>query len=417
MKILYLCPDLGIPVLGHKGAAVHVRELTAALSRAGHQVTIAAQMLNKSPWEPPATSKVPLLQVRPGSTTSSAVTAFKNFNTELGAENSFPGELRRILYNQDLVDDLRRRFESHPPDLIYERASLYATAGVALAKAFGVPLVLELNAPLAAEQSAYRATGFGALATHAERWSLSQADMVLVVSSQLKNHVLQLGIKPGKIQVVPNGVNPALFRREKPDPVLHKKLGLDHGLVLGFVGGLRPWHGVEVLPPLLARLVRKHKSLRLVVAGEGQLRHSLLQSFRSLKLDKAVTFTGALLHEEIPAVIRQFDVALAPYPKLDHDFYFSPLKLYEYMACGIPVAAAKAGQIAEVVAHGKNGLLHAPGDLDALARDCDKLLASPKLRATLGRAAATLVAREFTWDHNAERITALGRELIRARSK
>jgi Glycosyltransferase len=415
MKILYLCPDLGIPVLGHKGASVHVRELTSALSQAGHQVILAAQMLNKSPWEKPAELKVPILQVRPSAATSSTIAAFKNFNEGLAAENSFPGELRRILYNQDLLEDLRRRFENSPPDLVYERASLYATAGVSLARLFNVPLVIELNAPLAVEQSAYRATGFGQLAAHAERWTLNQADAVLVVSSELKNHVLHLGVTPEKIHIVPNGVNPALFRPAKADPILRKRLQLNGGPILGFVGGLRPWHGVEILPRLMERLSRRHDSLRLIVVGEGQLRSSLMETFESMNLSKRVTFTGALAHEEIPAVIRQFDVALAPYPKLDHNFYFSPLKLYEYMACGVPVAAAKAGQIAEVVSHGKTGLLHDPGDLNALVRDCEKLLSNPKLSATLGRAAAAKVAREFTWARNAERIGVLAKQLIRAK--
>ena len=54
MKILYLCPDLGIPVLGRKGASVHVRELVAAFGRAGHSVVLASPLLNKSPWEEPA---------------------------------------------------------------------------------------------------------------------------------------------------------------------------------------------------------------------------------------------------------------------------------------------------------------------------------------------------------------------------
>src|SRR5881394_831227 len=54
MKILYLCPDLGVPVLGRKGASIHVRELVAAFIRAGHHVVLAAQVLNKSPWEKPA---------------------------------------------------------------------------------------------------------------------------------------------------------------------------------------------------------------------------------------------------------------------------------------------------------------------------------------------------------------------------
>jgi glycosyltransferase involved in cell wall biosynthesis len=417
MKILYLCPDLGIPVLGHKGASVHVRELTAALSQAGHDLILAAQMLNKSPWEKPAELKVPVIQVRPTGATSSAVAAFKSFNEGLAAENSFPGELRRILYNQDLFEDLRRRFENSPPDFIYERASLYATAGVSLARLFNVPLIIELNAPLAVEQTAYRATGFGQLAAHAEHRTLNQADAVLVVSSELKKHVLRLGIKPEKIHIVPNGVNPALFRPAKADANLRKRLQRNGGPVLGFVGGLRPWHGVEILPQLMKRLSRLHDSLRMIVVGEGQLRASLIEKFESLKLADRVTFTGALAHDEIPGVIRQFDVALAPYPKLDHNFYFSPLKLYEYMACGVPVAAAKVGQIAEVVSHGKTGLLHEPGNLDALARDCERLLSNRSFRATLGRAAAAKVAREFTWARNAERIGQLAKRLILANRK
>jgi len=173
---------------------------------------------------------------------------------------------------------------------------------------------------------------------------------------------------------------------------------------------------VEILPELLARLRPKYKALKLIVAGDGQLRSSLLHSFKKLNLHDRVTFTGAVAHAQVPSIIRQFDVALAPYPKLDHDFYFSPLKLYEYMACGVAVAAANVGQIAEVVFHGKTGLLHAPGDLDALAGDCDRLLASPRLRAKLGREAAALVARKFTWDGNALRVVALAEELIGQRS-
>ena len=416
MKILYLCPDLGIPVLGHKGASVHVRELSAALARAGHQVTLVAQMLNKSPWEKPAQISVPLIHVRPGSATSSAVAAFKAFNEGLSGENLLTGELRRILYNQDLVDDVRRRFENEPPDFIYERASLYATAGATLAQIFKVPLVLELNAPLAAEQSAYRSTGFGELAAQAERWTLAHADVVLTVSSELKNHVLTAGIPASRVHVTPNGVNLQLFRPARPDPALREKLNVNGGPILGFVGGLRPWHGVEILPELVARLLPKHKKLHLIVAGDGQLRSSLLQSFRKLKLQDRVTFTGAIAHDQVPSVVRHFDVALAPYPRLDHDFYFSPLKLYEYMACGVPVAASNIGQIAEVISHGKTGLLHKPGDLDGLVANCNLLLTDDRLRKRIGRDAAALVAREFTWDHNARRVVALALGVLERKS-
>lgn len=405
MKILYLCPDLGIPVLGRKGASVHVRELVGAFARGGHRITLAAQTLLKTPADEPAKVKARVIQVLPDPAAVSAIHDLKEFHSLLGADSPLPGELRRILYNLALYRELKRRFLKHKPDFIYERASLYATAGAKLAAKFNVPHLVELNAPLAVEQAEYRATGFGELAAQAERWTLTHADAVIVVSTELAKHVRSLGVQTSKIHVMPNGVNPELFCAPERTTRRPKHL------TLGFVGGLRPWHGVEVLPGLLARLSRRHPGLRLIIAGDGQLRGELERRFQQRGLRKRVTFTGALLHEEIPKVIRSFDLALAPYPRHNHDFYFSPLKLFEYMACGVPVVAAKLGQIAQTVRHGKTGLLYPPGNIASLVANCDRLLNDAALRQRLGDAAANLVHREFTWDHNATRVIELARAL------
>lgn len=414
MKILYLCPDLGIPVLGRKGASVHVRELIGAFARAGHRVTLAAQTLIKSPADEPARVKARVIHIPSNPAVTSTAQALKDFNERIGVESPLPGELRRICYNSVLYRELKRRFLKHKPDFIYERASLYATAGTRLAEKLKVPHIVELNAPLAVEQSAYRATGFGELAGHAERWMLTHAAAVIVVSTELAKHVRALGVAANKIHVMPNGVNPELFyaggaRHSVHGAGLRTKNGAQ-GVTcptLGFVGGLRPWHGIEVLPELLTRLSRRHPGIRLIIAGDGQLRGALEREFKKDGLSKRVTFTGALLHEEIAGVIRQFDIALAPYPKHDHDFYFSPLKLFEYMACGVAVVASDVGQISEVVRDGRTGLLYPPGNLKALVSCCKKLLANPGLRSAVGAAAAREVKRKFTWDINADRTVKL----------
>jgi len=416
MKILYLCPDLGIPVLGRKGASVHVREMIGAFARAGHQVVLAAQTLNKSPWEAPATLDVPVLQIRPGQASTTAVQGLKDFNQLLALENSLPGELRRILYNKDLAQDLARRFENDPPDFIYERASLYATAGATLARELGAPLLLEVNAPLAVEQTAYRSTGFGDLADKAERWTLNAADVVLPVSKPLREHVLSLGVLSERIHVVPNGVNTSLFSPGEPDQQVRARYAVNGGLVLGFVGGLRPWHGVEALPSLMTRLSKRFADLQMIIVGDGQLRANLQREFKQLGLAEKVTFTGALPHDEVAGVVRLFDLAVAPYPKPDHDFYFSPLKLFEYMACGVPVVAANLGQIAEVVVHGQTGLLYPAGDLEALALQCEQALSDPSLRKSVGSAAAGVIQRDFTWERNAQRVVEIAQQLLK-RSK
>ena len=95
-----------------------------------------------------------------------------------------------------------------------------------------------------------------------------------------------------------------------------------------------------------------------------------------------------MAHGEVAALIQTFDVALAPYPRPDHVFYFSPLKLFEYMACGVPVVATNLGQISEVVRDGETGLLCPPGDHEALVAACERLLEDPDLRSRLGKAAA-----------------------------
>jgi glycosyltransferase involved in cell wall biosynthesis len=399
MKILYLCSDAGIPVLGRKGASVHVRQLIASFARAGHRVVLAAPSLTKSPWDEPAEVAAEVIHCRLSSSAQDAVNEVKEYAGELGGANSLASELRRILASQELAANLLPRFKGDAPDFIYERASLFGTAGVSLA-------------PLVEEQSLYRGAGLGALALEAEKHTLTKADAVFTVSAPLRDHVLALGAEAERVHVLPNGVDPELFRPASRDEALRAKLGLGSGPVLGFLGGLRPWHGVEILPDLLARLSAKHPGAQLLFAGDGQLRGELERRLGELGLSHRAVFTGNLPHEQVPAVVRLFDVALAPYPELDHAFYFSPLKVFEYMACGTAVVASSCGQISEVVRDGENGLLVPPGDLDALTRACDRLLTDSSLRVRLGQAASELIRRKFTWNENAARVEALARQLL-----
>lgn len=411
MKILYLCPDYGIPVLGHKGASVHVRELTAAFNRAGHSVVVASPLATRSPWEQPEAIAGQFLHLP---ISDSAAPLFQNlqaYTDRLGVSSSLAGEIRRIVYAMEVEPRLIRRFRKNPPDFIYMRASLYATTGIELAQALNRPLLVEVNTPLATEQSIYRGTGLGSLALAAERWLLSRADAVLTVSTALHEHVMSMGTAPERIHVIPNAVDAARFHPHAPDTAQESVLELGDGPVLGFVGGLRPWHGVQYLPQLMTNLISQYPNLRLVIVGDGQMRAELEAELERLGIAQHVLFTGARSHAEIPALIRRFDIALAPYPNTDHDFYFSPLKLFEYMGCGIPVIAARIGQIADVIENGVTGLLYTPGDIDALTASCHELLSNPERRQTMGQKAAALIHAQYTWDHNAARVVEVVKSL------
>jgi glycosyltransferase involved in cell wall biosynthesis len=102
------------------------------------------------------------------------------------------------------------------------------------------------------------------------------------------------------------------------------------------------------------------------------------------------------------------DVAVAPYPP-QAEFYFSPLKVYEYMAAGLPVVASRIGQIEEAIRDGVDGVLCPPGDPEAFAAALLRLADDPLLRARLGRAARESVVAERTWSAVAGLIIGLAR--------
>lgn len=408
MKVLSLCADLGIPVLGGKGAAVHVRAMAGALHDAGHDVVLVAAARTRSPWDAEATCPVPVVHVPPSPATVDVSSALRGFARHVDGPAAVAGEVRRVMHDRDLLTALRRRFEHQPPDLVYERASLLGTAGLTFAREVGAVHLLELNAPLADEHRQYRQGGaLDALAAAADRWLLTGTDGVLAVSSPLAAHVRALGAPADRVHVVPNGVDVQRFTPGPPAPEVRGRYGLGRGPIVGFVGGLRPWHGVDGLPRLLARLAADHPDVQGVVVGDGPLRADLERAADAAGVRARLHLLGAVPHDAVAPLVREFAVAVAPYPEAAHAFYFSPLKIFEYMACGAPTVAAALGQIAEVVDDGVTGLLHPPGDLDACAAACHALLVDRPRAARLGRAAAATMRASYTWAHNAARVTAL----------
>jgi glycosyltransferase involved in cell wall biosynthesis len=338
------------------------------------------------------------------------------FAATVSATTPLADDLRRILYNGELADALRRRFRDAPPDIVYERCASYGIAGAVVADALGVPLFLEVNAPLLLEEQLYRrGQGVGELAAASERWTLSRAAAVLVVSAPLREYVVSLGVAQERVHIVPNGIDGAVFRPGPRAHAIRARWGLDGEPIVGFVGGYQPWHGIDTLPALLERLLPRHPAVRLMVVGDGRGRRNFESQIEARGLSAHIRVTGAVPHEDVPALIREFDVAVAPYPLPAHDFYFSPLKLFEYMGCAAAIAAPRLGQIEEVIRHGETGLLYSPSDPDALADACDQLLSDRELARRLGLAAAAEVREKYTWDQNAARITRIAEMLVEKR--
>src|SRR5262249_7750276 len=139
--------------------------------------------------------------------------------------------------------------------------------------------------------------------------------------------------------------------------------------------------------------------------GEGPMGQSLRARAAERGLAGSVTFTGNVAHLEMPGLLAAMDAGVAPYVDAP-DFYFSPLKIYEYMAAGLPVVASDAGDIATLVRDGETGLLCTPGDPASLSTALRRLVESPSLRGALSAAAGTEAARH-TWLDNARVVAKL----------
>jgi glycosyltransferase involved in cell wall biosynthesis len=270
------------------------------------------------------------------------------------------------------------------------------------------PGLLEVNAPLVEEQARHRALLDIEAATEATARAFRAASVVLAVSLEVADYVRRCPGAPRAV-VLPNGVDP---ERIRPD-VEPSRRGRPGSFTFGFVGTLKPWHGLHTLVQAFASVRRRHSNVRLLIVGDGPERERVASSAREAGCAHAVEFTGAVDPADVPALLTSMDAGVAPYPKLEH-CYFSPLKLYEYMAAALPVVASDIGQVAEVIQHDVTGLLCPPGDARALANAFVRLMEDPNLRHTLGRNARAAVQREHTWSAVTARILELAGQNVRA---
>jgi glycosyltransferase involved in cell wall biosynthesis len=400
MKILYLCFDSGIDLSGVKGASIHVRSFVRALTELGHEVIVVGTRVN-SPESFETLTGAPVLRAPLSPRSRALLTALKakRFLTPgLGSAR----DLVRAFHNIEFFRVAEKCVSRLLPNFIYERYSLWGTAGQRLARSHAIPLLLEVNSPLAYEEQKYRGGSvLRPLARWVERRTWRGADLLVAVSQALSSHFEDAGVRVGKVQILSNAVDTQLFNPEANDDSLRSRLKLDGRFVVGFVGSFKAWHGVSFLLEAFRQL-REDTSYHLLLVGDGPMRPALEQEAGRVGLREAVTFVGNVPHEEVPRYLALMDLAVAPYPALE-DFYFSPLKLFEYMAGSRAIVASRVGQVAEVIADGRTGLLYEPGNQEALIACIRRLRGDETLRKELGQN-ARMACSMSTWRRNAERV-------------
>jgi hypothetical protein len=363
MHIAYVCLDPGIPVFGTKGASVHIQEVVREYRRRGHDVTVYA--------------------TRRGSDVPDDLAELRVVDVPITTRDEEERERAQQAASASVSDMV----SAGGYDLVYERYSLFSTV---IAEC-GVPGILEVNAPLIDEQRTHRVLVDEQAADAALQEQVQAALATICVSDPVRDWVIAR-TEGTRVFTVPNGVN---VHRITPQP---ESPGAP---VVTFVGTLKPWHGVDVL--LRAR-AQAHKDWQLRIIGDGPMRAELDDLARSLGID--MDFRGAVAPDAIPQHMAGTAIGVAPYPAMDTDSdqYFSPLKVYEYMAAGLPVVASRVGQLPEIM--GESAYLVPPSDPEALAAALDALVANPVERARVGSDNRRQAEREHSWTGTVDHILA-----------
>lgn len=411
MRIAYVLLDPGIGIFGTKGASIHAQEMIRAFMTMGHQVEVFCLKRGNSARDPES-------ETVPQDLAHLPVTVLP----APGGKDSAARE-RAVYRSSDRVSELLTAGDF---DLIYERYSLFSTAGArAVTRAgahttaqamtaagaatpagspaaprVGPGLVVEVNSPLVSEQSMYRSLHDTAGALAATKETLTQADVVSCVSQPVADWVAEVTDTASGVVVIPNGVDVTRF----PDPTTDTTAAAgDSVFRVGFVGTLKPWHGTETLVRAFAAASSSNDlDWQLDIVGDGPERVSLEETARECGVGHRTTFHGAQAPARVPAIMSTWDVAVAPYPAAaGQGHYFSPLKIYEYMAAGLPTLTTDVGDLRTLIRHELTGVVVEPSSVEALAQGLRWLAADPLRRQELGERARQEAAESHTWHSRA----------------
>jgi len=377
MKILY-----HHRTLSKDGQNVHIEELIAAFRRAGHQVRV----------------------VGPAAHRNAAFGSDGGIVSRIrGALPAAVGELIELGYSLLAFQRLMKAYREFQPDVLYERYNLFLLSGAWLHRLTGLPLFLEVNAPLAEERRRNSGLSLCRLAEWCERSVWRAADVVLPVTKVLARYVTDAGVDPRRTEVLPNGIDFKHFSSAVSGDQIRRSYGLEGKTIIGFTGFLREWHGLPAIVEVIRDLQAQGHDLHFLVVGDGPGRPALDRAAKAAGIENRITITGVVDRHDIPAHVAAFDIAVQP----KATEYASPLKLFEYMALGRAIIAPDQPNLREVLTHDANALLFAPDDAASLRDALLRLSLDAALRQRLGAASAHSVHQmELTWDGNARKIAA-----------
>ena len=385
MKILYYSPHPHLRIEDQTGYGTHMREMIAAFESLGHDVHFFI-----AGYQTVDTRKKWNAQAR----RSSAKSLLNALVPNLSWESIKDLQLIRLdLANKHRLNQLVDKFN---PDVIYERSHYGMAAGIEIANVRGIHHILEVNSPNVEER--IKLSGRSLLTRRAarmDRWAFSNADHVLTVSSHLAEH---LGITriAKKWSVTPNAIR--LGQHEESSlEISRKSLQVDDSAVLlGFVGSIFPWHGVDLIIHAIAHLQKKGRHVQAMIVGDGAILEELISLTKDYQLENIIHFVGSVPQRDTFRYTQLCDILVMP----KSNAYGSPVKIFEYALAGKPCIVPNTSPVIEVFEHEKDGWV-VDSSLNAIASAIESIIDSPAKAAQCAKNWHKKATSNHTWQANA----------------
>jgi len=277
-------------------------------------------------------------------------------------------------------------------DMIHCHDWLVAQAGITIKHATGMPLVATIHSTESGRRHGIH-TDYQRVIHEIEGWLAYEASRIVCCSWSMVNEVAGLfNVPRDKIWMIPNGVDPEVYRPSEIDQTLREKYADPSEKIVLYVGRLVPEKGVNVLLGAIPRILAAHQNTKFIIVGEGYSREMLSSLSKSLGVDHKVFFTGYVSDDEVKGLLRLADVQVIP-------SIYEPFGIVclEAMASGIPVVASDTGGLSEIVEDGVTGLKVPSNNSDAMAHAVNRLLSDSALRGSMSKMARGRALGQFSW--------------------
>jgi glycosyltransferase involved in cell wall biosynthesis len=392
MRILYVAS--GIPLPGNYGGSTHTLEVARGLMARGHEVRVVAA--HRAGWS----GLRPFF--RPGQGTVEGVPVTY---VDIPKAVSFLG-----------IPHVGRLVREFQPDVVMERYYNFAGTGMYWAHRLGLLSVLEVNALIVDPPQVAKRRLDDLLGGPLRRWALAQCRWATRLVTPLHTTV-PAEIPRALIAEIPWGANTARFRpevrAERADEIAALRTRLElppEARVVVFVGSFRAWHGALEFAEAGLQLAAEREDVYFLLVGKGPQRPAVEARCQESGYSARFRFAGSVPYDAVPVYLALAEAGVAPFQPHYHPalqvagFFWSPLKIFEYMAMGLPVVTTAIPPLDRIVRAGQEGLLVPEGDIAGLARAIGELLDAPERARALGQSARERVAAEFSWQKHCERL-------------